>query len=81
MSGKRAKRLRRDQRAAGIEPLLDAKRRQSAEEAARREQQQAEAERFRRDHPEEYALRQREARQASERALRTMAAVMAAIIR
>jgi hypothetical protein len=79
MSGKQAKRLRREQRLAGIEPQLDAKRRHSVEAAATLEKQRAEQDALRRDHPKEYDRQQRESREACQRAMRALGAVLAVI--
>jgi hypothetical protein len=55
MSAKQAKRLRQKQRAAGVEPRLDVKRRLSQEEHDRREAAVEGRLKFKREHPEEYA--------------------------
>ena len=81
MSGKRAKQLRKQQRAAGIEPHLDAKRRRVAEAAALIEKQRAEAETFRLEHPEEYARQQRENKEKFQQAMTAITTVLGAIIR
>lgn len=59
MSGKQAKRLRKEQREAGIEPPLDAKRRERAEKAKQIEERLAQSERFKAEYPEEYEAQRR----------------------
>ena len=79
MSGKQAKRLRQQQRAAGIEPHLDAKRRRAAEAAASLKNRRAAEERFRLDYPEEYARQQLAQRGELARAMRLMSAVLGVV--
>jgi hypothetical protein len=69
VSSKQAKRIRQQQRAAGIEPHLDAKRRLREEALEREQQRLADLAAFRRDHPEQYAAEQRDLVARGRRAL------------
>lgn len=79
MSQKQAKRLRQQQRAAGIEPHLDAKRRISAEAVAALGKRQTEAAAFRIDRPDEYARQQQEELRRVRRILAVQLSIVVAI--
>jgi len=69
----------RGQRAAGIEPRLDAKRRKSREEYDAMMKRRAELEAFKRDHPDEYYEQMRGRAEQSSRTIRAITYAIGAL--
>jgi hypothetical protein len=79
VSGKQVKRERRRQRALGIEPALDRKRRLENEAAEAAEAERLAAEKYAREHPEEHARQMEERRRRGAALMRTLSGAVLAL--
>jgi hypothetical protein len=80
MSGKQSKRERRRQRAAGEVPALDAKRAERRRRVEEIETARIERERFRVEHPDEYAAQLAESRRRGAQAMRVFASALSSFL-